>query len=47
VEGDLYMVIDYDVLCKIDDELNEDSIEELKVWWVDKSLLLVDVDEIE
>ncbi|MGQ0630382.1 MAG: DUF4193 domain-containing protein [Sporichthyaceae bacterium] len=39
------MATDYDAPRKTDDELNEDSIEELKSRRVDKSAGVVDVDE--
>jgi hypothetical protein len=41
------MATDYDAPRKTDDELNEDSIEELKSRRVDKSASTVDVDEAE
>jgi hypothetical protein len=41
------MATDYDTPRKTDDELNEDSIEELKNRRVDKSSGAVDVDETE
>ena len=41
------MATDYDAPRKTDDELNEDSIEELKSRRVDKSSGIVDVDEAE
>ena len=41
------MATDYDAPRKTDDELNEDSIEELKSRRVDKSASSVDVDETE
>ena len=41
------MATDYDAPRKTDDELNEDSIEELKARRVDKSSSSVDVDETE
>ena len=41
------MATDYDAPRKTDDELNEDSIEELKSRRVDKSSSSVDVDETE
>ena len=39
------MATDYDTPRKTDDELGEDSIEELKARRVDKSASTVDVDE--
>ena len=39
------MATDYDFLRKTDDELNEDSIEELKARRADKTAGVVDVDE--
>ena len=44
---DSTMATDYDAPRKTDDELNEDSIEELKSRRVDKSSSSVDVDETE
>jgi hypothetical protein len=41
------MATDYDAPRKTDDELSEDSIEELKARRVDKSSSSVDVDETE
>lgn len=41
------MATDYDAPRKSDDELNEDSLEELKSRRVDKSTSSVDVDETE
>jgi hypothetical protein len=41
------MATDYDAPRKTDDELSEDSIEELKARRVDKSSSSVDVDEAE
>jgi hypothetical protein len=41
------MATDYDAPRKTDDDLNEDSIEELKARRVDKSSSSVDVDETE
>jgi hypothetical protein len=41
------MATDYDAPRKTDDDLNEDSIEELKARRVDKSSSAVDVDETE
>ena len=41
------MATDYDAPRKTDDDLNEDSIEELKSRRVDKSSSSVDVDETE
>jgi hypothetical protein len=41
------MATDYDAPRKTDDELSEDSIEELKSRRVDKSVSTVDVDETE
>lgn len=41
------MATDYDTPRKTDDDLNEDSIEELKARRVDKSASSVDVDEAE
>ena len=41
------MATDYDTPRKTDDELNEDSLEELKARRVDKSASAVDVDEVE
>ena len=41
------MATDYDTPRKTDDDLNEDSIEELKARRVDKSANTVDVDEAE
>jgi hypothetical protein len=41
------MATDYDAPRKTDDELNEDSIEELKARRADKSSGIVDVDETE
>ena len=41
------MATDYDSPRKTDDELNEDSIEELKARRVDKTAGVVDVDENE
>jgi len=41
------MATDYDAPRKTDDELNEDSIEELKARRVDKGSAAVDEDEIE
>ncbi len=41
------MATDYDTPRKTDDELNEDSIEELKARRVDKSSGTVDIDEAE
>ena len=41
------MATDYDAPRKTDDELSEDSIEELKARRVDKSASSVDVDETE
>ena len=41
------MATDYDAPRKTDDELAEDSIEELKARRVDKSASSVDVDEVE
>ena len=41
------MATDYDTPRKTDDELGEDSIEELKARRVDKSASTVDVDETE
>jgi hypothetical protein len=41
------MATDYDAPRKTDDELSEDSIEELKARRVDKSTSTVDEDEIE
>lgn len=41
------MATDYDAPRKTDDELNEDSIEELKARRVDKGASAVDVDETE
>ena len=41
------MATDYDTPRKTDDELGEDSIEELKARRVDKSAGVVDVDEAE
>ena len=41
------MATDYDAPRKTDDELNEESIEELKSRRVDKSTSSVDVDETE
>lgn len=41
------MATDYDAPRKTDDELAEDSIEELKARRVDKSASAVDVDEVE
>lgn len=41
------MATDYDTPRKTDDELNEDSIEELKSRRVDKSSGTVDIDETE
>jgi hypothetical protein len=41
------MATDYDSPRKTDDELNEDSIEELKAHRADKSASAVDVDEAE
>ena len=41
------MATDYDAPRKTDDELNEDSIEELKSRRVDKTSSSVDVDETE
>ncbi|YAL84509.1 DUF4193 domain-containing protein [Dermacoccaceae bacterium W4C1] len=41
------MATDYDAPRKTDDDLNEDSIEELKSRRVDKSSANVDVDETE
>jgi hypothetical protein len=41
------MATDYDSPRKTEDELNEDSIEELKARRVDKSASVVDVDEAE
>src|ERR687890_1644016 len=46
-EGDPHMATDYDAPRKTDDELSEDSIEELKSRRVDKSASSVDVDETE
>src|SRR5580765_5011726 len=42
-----HMATDYDAPRKTDDELSEDSIEELKARRVDKSASSVDVDETE
>lgn len=41
------MATDYDAPRKTDDEINEESIEELKARRVDKSSSAVDVDETE
>ena len=41
------MATDYDAPRKTDDDLNEDSIEELKARRVDKTSASVDVDETE
>jgi len=41
------MATDYDAPRKTDDELAEDSIEELKARRVDKGASMVDVDEVE
>ncbi|MFI6978254.1 DUF4193 domain-containing protein [Embleya sp. NPDC050154] len=41
------MATDYDTPRKTDDDINEDSIEELKARRVDKSAGSVDVDEFE
>jgi hypothetical protein len=41
------MATDYDAPRKTDDDLNEDSIEELKARRVDKTASAVDVDETE
>ena len=41
------MATDYDAPRKTDDELAEDSIEELKARRVDKAASTVDVDEVE
>ena len=41
------MATDYDTPRKTDDDINEDSIEELKARRVDKSASSVDVDEAE
>ncbi len=41
------MATDYDAPRKTDDELSEDSIEELKSRRVDKSVSTVDIDETE
>jgi hypothetical protein len=41
------MATDYDTPRKTDDDINEDSIEELKARRVDKSSSTVDVDETE
>jgi predicted RNA-binding Zn-ribbon protein involved in translation (DUF1610 family) len=41
------MATDYDQPRKTDDDINEDSIEELKARRVDKSASTVDVDEAE
>ena len=41
------MATDYDAPRKTDDELNEDSLEELKARRVDKSASTVDIDETE
>ncbi len=41
------MATDYDTPRKTDDEMNEDSLEELKARRVDKSASAVDVDEVE
>ncbi len=41
------MATDYDSPRKTDDDINEDSIEELKARRVDKSASAVDVDEVE
>jgi hypothetical protein len=41
------MATDYDAPRKTDDEMSEDSIEELKSRRVDKSVSTVDVDETE
>jgi hypothetical protein len=41
------MATDYDTPRKTDDDLNEDSIEELKARRVDKSASSIDVDEAE
>jgi hypothetical protein len=45
--GDVGMATDYDAPRKTDDELSEDSIEELKNRRVDKNASSVDVDETE
>ena len=45
--GSTAMATDYDAPRKTDDELAEDSIEELKARRVDKSASTVDVDEAE
>ena len=45
--GDPDMATDYDAPRKTDDELAEDSIEELKARRVDKGASTVDVDEVE
>jgi Domain of unknown function (DUF4193) len=41
------MATDYDTPRKTDDDINEDSIEELKARRVDKSASSIDVDEAE
>jgi hypothetical protein len=46
-EGQAAMATDYDAPRKTDDELSEDSIEELKSRRVDKRASSVDVDETE
>jgi hypothetical protein len=46
-ERDPTMATDYDAPRKTDDDLNEDSLEELKARRVDKTASAVDVDETE
>jgi hypothetical protein len=46
-EGDSPMATDYDAPRKTEDEISEDSIEELKNRRIDKSSGIVDVDESE
>ena len=41
------MATDYDAPRKTDDELNEDSLEELKARRADKSASVIDIDEAE
>ena len=41
------MATDYDTPRKTDDDINEDSIEELKARRVDKGASAIDVDEVE
>jgi hypothetical protein len=47
MSGNLYMATDYDAPRKTEEELNEDSIEELKARRHDKNSGKVDEDEVE